>query len=333
MSPNQIRKLVLCSGHFQAGQNFMNGSGCDAVPNIWDFNDNIQELSPKENNSMNKEDQNKILRPAVSSKKPKVDSLNHPTPLAKKRGKSKRPISVKIPKIEIRPKESYFIHKLPIPSVNNWKLMSNKFQPINLQSSVVSAASTINKVILPFHGDISKLGNPIPVDSLANMPPGLLIKIDLPEQEKRFNESTKNKNKNEENHTQPVQFVVQNQPLYSTKTTVQPQFIKCENISENFFEDEFQVQNDSFENSFVDESETIIEVDNEITHEQVKDEAIIENIQPKVKMSSHCRRTLIPIQNELRRFLKNIKPHIRRLPKKSKAQVKLAIVNMVIDRL
>lgn len=39
MSPNQIRKLVLCSKHFQAGQCFSKNEPCDAVPTITDESD------------------------------------------------------------------------------------------------------------------------------------------------------------------------------------------------------------------------------------------------------------------------------------------------------
>jgi len=209
MSPNQIRKLVLCSRHFQIGQSFHKVGPCDAVPTIKDISEseNIIEQNDDDLREDNKEP-SKILkrfsRPLVSSKKPKVD--NKPAPLAKKRGKSRRPTSINIPKPDPNNMESRMIRKLPLPPTTNWKIqLGDQFQPItinNIASNVTnnSIQSSIKKIIMPFTGDISTLGAPIPVNSLSSIPPGLLIKINLPEQESQ-QKSLKIKKQNKKNLT------------------------------------------------------------------------------------------------------------------------------------
>lgn len=191
MSPNQIRKLVLCSKHFQTGQNFHKIGPCDAVPTIKDISESENIIEQNEDDQDLGEDPSKILkrssRPLVSSKKPKID--NKPAPLAKKRGKSRRPTSINIPRLTPSNLESQVIKKLPLPSTTNWKIqLGDQLQPItinNISSNVVNNQANIKKIIVPFTGDISTLGAPIPVHSLSSMPPGLLIKINLPEQEQQ----------------------------------------------------------------------------------------------------------------------------------------------------
>lgn len=195
MSPNQIRKLVLCSKHFQTGQSFHNKIGpCDAVPTIKDISEseNIMEQNEDDQHlGEDSRDPSKVLkrcsRPLVSSKKPKID--NKPTPLAKKRGKSRRPTSINIPKPMPSNLESQVIKKLPLPSTANWKIqLGDQLQPItinNIPSNVTNNQTDMKKILVPFTGDLSSLGAPIPVDSLSSIPPGLLIKINLPEQEQQ----------------------------------------------------------------------------------------------------------------------------------------------------
>ena len=347
MSPNQIRRLVLCSVHFQTGQNFNNGNGpCDAIPTIHKVDDKIETVTDSEE-TLEQIEENKAARALVSSKKPKIDPDNKPTPLAKKRGKSRRPIAINLPKIVAPKINNYTIKKLPIPTANNWKLIANQFQPITLSNNVVSNITPeIKKVILPFTGNISNLGAPIPVQSLSSIPPGLLFKIDLPDKDKNCDKPVKKRGRRK------VSEKIQAQPVYSdvTQKVKRMKFIKQEidikpdsepensvtqltvypEISSRQIDGDVEMH-DAYFNDFEEvEEETII--GNEYTDYEVEEE-IIEETKPKVKMSGRCRRTLMPIQSELRRFLNKLKPHVRRLPKKSKAQVKLAIVNMVIDRL
>lgn len=200
MSPNQIRKLVLCSKHFETSQKFRSPKfrgPCDAIPTIKDVNESSDVVDNQDNNDDDQEleeearDNSRVIyrcpRAFVSSKKPKVD--NRPTPLAKKRGKSRRPTSINIPKLVPNSLESWG-RKLPLPPpTTNWKINLDQIQPItinNVASNVVnSLQGDVKKIILPFTGDITSLGNPIPVNSLASIPPGLLIKINLPEQKQQ----------------------------------------------------------------------------------------------------------------------------------------------------
>lgn len=194
MSPNQIRKLVLCSKHFQTGQSFHKIGPCDAVPTIKDISESENIMKQSEDDQDveedNSKDPSKVLkrhssRPLVSSKKPKID--NKPAPLAKKRGKSRRPTSINIPRSVPNKLENQVIRKLPLPSATNWKIqLGDQLQPItinNISSNVTNNQAHIKKIIMPFTGDISTLGTPIPVHSLSSIPPGLLIKINLPENE------------------------------------------------------------------------------------------------------------------------------------------------------
>lgn len=196
MSPNQIRKLVLCSKHFQTGQSFHKIGPCDAVPTIKDISESENIMKQSEDDQDveedNSKDPSKVLkrhssRPLVSSKKPKVD--NKPAPLAKKRGKSRRPTSINIPRSVPNKLENQVIRKLPLPSATNWKIqLGDQLQPItinNISSNVTNNQAHIKKIIMPFTGDISTLGTPIPVHSLSSIPPGLLIKINLPENEQQ----------------------------------------------------------------------------------------------------------------------------------------------------
>lgn len=190
MSPNQIRKLVLCSKHFQIGQNFHKIGPCDAVPTIKDVSESENIIEQHEDDADLGEDnkdpsKRRFSRPLVSSKKPKID--NKPAPLAKKRGKSRRPTCINIPKPDPNNMENRMIRKLPLPPTTNWRIqLGDQFQPVtinNIASNITNnIQGGIKKIIVPFTGDISSLGAPIPVHSLSSIPPGLLIKINLPEQ-------------------------------------------------------------------------------------------------------------------------------------------------------
>ncbi|XP_074108137.1 uncharacterized protein LOC141533255 [Cotesia typhae] len=233
MSPNQIRKLVLCSKHFLSGQSFQKVGPCDAVPTIKDFeeiiangsgsfmdrdvkhsssefiNVNLEQLDGEWLSGDDDKRKKKKEIPVVSSKKPFV--ANKPMPLAKKRGKSKRPTLINIPKplpVTLPPPQQMIIdnrilRKLPLPPASSncdlWKftqIQTNQIQPITIANNIASLtnnAANVKKVILPFTGNISNLGKPIPVSSLESIPPGLLIKIDLPD----VNNSVNNLGKNE----------------------------------------------------------------------------------------------------------------------------------------
>lgn len=330
MSPNQIRRLVLCSGHFQIGQNFNGNGPCDAVPTIHHDNSGIEVVMVSEDTPFADGEENKVVRASVSSKKPKQDPLNKPAPLAKKRGKSKRPTYINIPKAD--PKvDGFTVKKLPIPTTSNWKLIANQFQPITVSNNLVTAPE-IKKVILPFTGDISKLGAPIPVNSLSSIPPGLLIKINLPDQDKISAKPVKKTKKRamQQDQTEFLKYnLVEGELVQNGIIQCVPTNNPSEEMEEvegmELFKEEMYV--DNFE-----EKESVL-VDEQSYYKEEVEDMIVEETQPKLKMSARCRRTLIPIQCELRRFLNKLKPHVKRLPKKSKAQVKLAIVNMVIDRL
>ncbi|XP_011311076.1 uncharacterized protein [Fopius arisanus] len=213
MSPNQIRKLVLCSKHFLAGQSFQKVGPCDAVPTIKavdqskkvsetiiteSMSDVFENVHLFSTNVTEKLGQGMEGRPLVSSKKPFV--MNKPAPLAKKRGKQKRPTSINIPKPPPL-NDTRILRKLPLPPAsNNWKLFPNQFQPITIANNITpitNISTDAKKVILPFPGNISSLGQPIPVSSLSSIPPGLLIKINLPQQEKKLTKKGRPSKKNE----------------------------------------------------------------------------------------------------------------------------------------
>lgn len=86
----------------------------------------------------------------------------------------------------------------------------------------------------------------------------------------------------------------------------------------------------------VDIQEEVKFQENDVQEVYVKDEQF--NIESQMctrrkRTTSRTRRTIFPITCELRRFLRKLKPHMNKLPKKAKAQVKLCIVNKVIDLL
>lgn len=352
MSPNQIRKLVLCSRHFQTGQNF-HKSPCDAVPTIKDISKssvptvsvNDEEEYINEDNKDTKETK-RFSRPFVSSKKPKME--NKPAPLAKKRGKSRRPTSINIPRPDLSSVENRIVRKLPLPSSTNWKIqLGDQVQSIAINSAlpnVTTANSQTDgskKVIMPITWDISNLGAPIPVNSLSSMPPGLLIKINLPDQKQQkeqklttakkqkvidknvFNEQTWSKNNGETSVVSPRAKSSQNFMEFLPMTP--------EATEENFHIEDTQMQ------------EVVLSHPLKIlSKREIKEEQFFEELEAcntkkkKVKRntsSGTMRRTIFPITCEVSRFLTKLRPLMHRLPRRARAQMKLSIVNMVIDHL
>ncbi|XP_017889831.1 uncharacterized protein LOC108630824 [Ceratina calcarata] len=377
MSPNQIRKLVLCSKHFETGQDFNKVGPCDAVPTIKDVsqvntvnseenvNDDQQPL--EESNCTNGAKGNKrqgVSRPLVSSKKPKVD--NKPTPLAKKRGKSRRPIHINIPRPDPNNLENRMVKKLPLPPNSNWKIqIADQLQPItianpitsnSIASNITNVQGNIKKVILPFATDISNLGAPIPVHSLSSIPPGLLIKIDLPEQEQQAKTITRlNKTKIAHAPTtsnevdQPQQVWLKNGETLETISLLNH---RKQETDKNLVEFLSSSLDDSGDQMTTDElegnEESILPHALEVLDEEVENvkEALYEDFEeveclpPKPqkpvkrkKISAMMRRTIFPIRNEVKYFLRKLAPHMHRLPRRTRAQIKLSIVNMVIDHL
>jgi len=51
------------------------------------------------------------------------------------------------------------------------------------------------------------------------------------------------------------------------------------------------------------------------------------------KITKTMKRTMFPIKNEIKYFLKKMTPLMHRLPTQARATLKLSIVNMVIDKL
>ncbi|XP_078053606.1 uncharacterized protein LOC144479024 [Augochlora pura] len=373
MSPNQIRKLVLCSKHFQTGQSFHKVGPCDAVPTIKDVSEvnsvnstekivekqEIVDNSNCTNNARGIKRQG-FTRPLVSSKKPKVD--NKPTPLAKKRGKSKRPTLINIPIPDPNNIENRVIRKLPLPPNSNWKIQfTDQIQPITIANNVASNITnniqgSIKKVILPFTGDISNLGAPIPVHSLSSIPPGLLFKINLPEQEqpkpvKLVKKQSKTKNthipatSNEINQRHQVWInnngessVVLPMKQGTEKNLVEFLSVSPEETEDKITADELEVH-----------EEVILPHSLEVLDEEadnVKEDHIYQDFEeveclspkeekpvPRKKESGTLRRTIIPIRSEVKYFLRKLAPYTHRLPRKARAQIKLSIVNMVIDQL
>lgn len=285
MSPNQIRKLVLCSKHFQTGQNFHKIGPCDAVPTIKDISESENIMEQNEDDQDLGEDPSKILkrcsRPLVSSKKPKID--NKPAPLAKKRGKSRRPTSINIPRPTPSNLESQVIKKLPLPSTTNWKIqLGDQLQPItinNISSNVVNNQANIKKIIVPFTGDISTLGAPIPVHSLSSIPPGLLIKINLPEQEQqqsqqqqkllRTKKQKKTKNANEQiwkkNNGQTSIILQDNKKQNIDKNLVELLSMSSEPVEETLNSNEIEIQEEVIPHSL---EESNVEDEIEVNIEQ-----------------------------------------------------------------
>lgn len=367
MSPNQIRKLVLCSKHFQTGQSFTKLGPCDAVPTIRDIseyasvteeNDEEQEFCEDGKDSSKGFKRQTFSRPLVSSKKPKMD--NKPAPLAKKRGKSKRPTSINIPRPDPNNLENRIIKKLPLPPTSNWKIQfSEQFQPITINNVASNLTNNIQgnikKVIMPFAGDISNLGAPIPVHSLSSMPPGLLIKINLPEQEQQPQQQQQlkvlraNKRSNVKNliNSNDQQIWVKNGEtsvvLQQTKQNVEKNMVKLLSISPEPVEEalnsnELEVQ----EEVILPHSLEILEDEDTVN---IKEEQYLEDFEEvehfdtrykkvrRKRTTDTMRRTMFPIRNEVRYFLRKLTPQMHRLPKKARARLKLSIVNMVIDHL
>ncbi|XP_032682053.1 uncharacterized protein LOC116849224 [Odontomachus brunneus] len=342
MSPNQIRKLVLCSRHFQTGQNF-HKSPCDAIPTIKDVSKSLMStVSVNVEKEYISEDSNegtkRFSRPLVSSKKPKIE--NKPTPLAKKRGKSRRPTSINIPKPDGNMKNR--IKKLPLPSSANWKIqLGEQLQPMavnNIVSNVTTTNLQLNeskKVIMPITWDISNLGAPIPVHSLSSMPPGLLIKINLPEQKQQKEQKTTRKRRvtNKRASKKPTS------PKKNGQTAVVSQKIKPsmnKNMKSLSMSSEATEEILNSENSQVQE-----DVAPQHQHQKMKEQYFEESTatdqkKRKIKrkrITGTMKRTTFPITCEVSRFLKKLTPLMHRFPKKARAHMKLSIVNMVIDHL
>ncbi|XP_046416930.1 uncharacterized protein [Neodiprion pinetum] len=375
MSPNQIRKLVLCSKHFQSGQSFHRVGPCDAVPTIRDIHepntavnveDDFEEAEEEEcaGSAKGTKKQSKI-RPMVSSKKPKID--NKPAPLAKKRGKSKRPTQINIPRPDPNNIENRMIRKLPLPPNNNWKLIqAGTMQPITIANNIATSVNECKKMILPFTGDITNLGTPIPVHSLSSMPPGLLIKINLPDQNKKPSPSGRRKGVRKGNSKKQKS---------STITTLNNiQLVQCTPLSvKNDQNQSGKEADESVEHTLADlltfspereetvdyeelgvQEEIVLSPGAETTEEQtfkfeqtdLKDDYYYEveettdtgcvqkpRVRQRRKLSSLARKTILPIKSEIGFFLRKFAPKMQRLPKKARAQLKLSIVNMVIDNL
>lgn len=352
MSPNQIRKLVLCSRHFQTGQSFHKVGPCDAVPTIKDISESVTavfENGEEQDIGEDVKDAKRFSRPLVSSKKPKVD--NKPAPLAKKRGKSRRPTSINIPRPDPGNLDNRIVRKLPLPSTANWKIqLGEQFQPIavsNVASNITSnIQGSIKKIIVPFTGDISSLGAPIPVHSLSSMPPGLLIKINLPEQEQqekpartkkqnRVAKSVSNEQIRLKNSSQTI--VLQQSKQNVNKNLMELLSVSPEPTEETLNSNELGAQ----EEVVLPHSLEILEDRNNV---QVKEEYFEDMETAKIvgakrrkakrkKSTATVRRTMFPITSEVRLFLRKLMPLMHRLPKKARARLKLSIVNMVIDHL
>ncbi|XP_034937062.1 uncharacterized protein [Chelonus insularis] len=419
MSPNQIRKLVLCSKHFPSGQPFQKTGPCDAVPTIKDITDTTFSasslLSTEESDSPLVEindatNEEQVEMPEkrrkrknhsisfVSSKKPFV--ANKPTPLAKKRGKSRRPTLINIPKPQTINIDNRVLRKLPLPPASRncdiWKFqIPNQIQPITIQNHVTSIPNVntadVKKVVLPFTGNISNLGKPIPVSSLSSIPPGLLIKIDLPEatnSQRGKKKQTRRKKQNNVNlHTQLPEDRPKRERKHNRKLS---QAITQNTLHHEEIEDPSQTDltdllmyspvsklNMDRPSEGIENEEVVVEsiVEDEDYHEAFKidgEESADMNLmlesscsemnscedldmkshiynsipspdefefvkcevaKTRKMMSARAKRTLLPITNEVRRFLKKLQPQMRRLPRRARAQLKLSIVTMVIDRL
>lgn len=372
MSPNQIRKLVLCSKHFQSGQSFHRVGPCDAVPTIRDVSEpvEINSLLHTVFETVEEEDAAKAAkkqagpRPLVSSKKPKID--NKPAPLAKKRGKSKRPTLINIPRPDPNNIENRVIRKLPLPPNNNWKLIqAGTMQPIAIANNIQTSTNDGKKVILPFTGEITNLGTPIPVHSLSSIPPGLLIKINLPEQGKKQNPNGRGVKERKGQNSQAVttlnnvQFVqctplsVKNGQKQNRKESVVEEadenlaeFVSFSPVEDETvkYEEELEVQEEVIlphEVEAGNEETEDMEGDNykeEYYYEELEDPGTVyveekRRTRQRRKLSALARKTILPMKSEIGFFLRKIAPRMQRLPRKARAQLKLSIVNMVIDNL
>ncbi|XP_044007799.1 uncharacterized protein LOC122852212 [Aphidius gifuensis] len=400
MSPNQIRKLVLCSRHFMHDQTFKKFGPCDAVPTIkynttttlttktndkkyiHDNIDDIEEFLKSDNFNI-------LNQPIISSKKPHID--DKPAPLAKKRGKQKRSTFINIPKP--KQNDNKIFAKLPLPptTCNNWRFqIPNQYHPITISNNITTT-SLINdnnkKIILPFTGNISNFGTPIPVSSLSCIPPGLLFKIDLPQKEKigRGRPSKKKQQldykiiTNIDNKNYEKQFLIDDNVTENLETDALTECMEEDNQIieqleeeteyydeqlhdydntdiENFIYTEERldsepeyIQEEILDVKMQDNNEQLIEESNQdYKIEYIDDDNIINNDdnmptstdimemnrkecrkKRKNKSTPTCRRTILPIKQEVNYFFKKLKPLFKKLPRKSKAHIKLAIVNMV----
>ncbi|TGZ37666.1 uncharacterized protein [Temnothorax longispinosus] len=363
MSPNQIRKLVLCSKHFQTGQSFHKIGPCDAVPTIKDISESENIMEQNEDDQDLGEvgkDPSKVLkrcsRPLVSSKKPKID--NKPAPLAKKRGKSRRPTSINIPRPMPSNLEGQVIRKLPLPSTTNWKFQfGDQFQPItinNIPSNIINNQANIKKIIVPFTGDISNistLGTPIPVHSLSSIPPGLLIKINLPEQEQQPQQQQKlskakkqNKTRNVTSSPNELEIWEKNNgqasvKLQNTKRNKDKNLVKL-SISSEPAEETFNSNEIEMQDEVIPQLEILedgVQVKGKQYFKELEKVKKIPAKRKKVKRQKRItgimRRTMFPIKGEIKYFFRKMIPLMRRLPTQARATLKLSIVNMVIDQL
>ncbi|XP_071556943.1 uncharacterized protein [Temnothorax nylanderi] len=360
MSPNQIRKLVLCSKHFQTGQSFHKIGPCDAVPTIKDISESENIMEQNEDDQDLGEvgkDPSKVLkrcsRPLVSSKKPKID--NKPAPLAKKRGKSRRPTSINIPRPMPSNLEGQVIRKLPLPSTTNWKFqLGDQLQPItinNIPSNIINNQANIKKIIVPFTGDISTLGTPIPVHSLSSIPPGLLIKINLPEQEQQPQQQQKlskakkqNKTRNVTSSPNELEIWEKNNgqasvTLQNTKRNIDKNVVEL-SISSEPAEETFNSNEIEMQDEVIPQLEILedgVQVKGEQYFEELEKVKKIPAKRKKVKrqkrITGTTRRTMFPIKSEIKYFFRKMIPLMRRLPTQARATLKLSIVNMVIDQL
>ncbi|XP_053978057.1 uncharacterized protein LOC128876001 [Hylaeus volcanicus] len=360
MSPNQIRKLVLCSKHFQTGQNFHKVGPCDAVPTIKDVS-HVNPINPVEQI----EDEQDIIeesncndtakgikkqyfpRPLVSSKKPKID--NKPTPLAKKRGKSKRPTLINIPRPDSNNIENRVMRKLPLPPNSNWKVQfMDQLQPITVGNNIKSSITNniqpnVKKVILPFTADISNLGDPIPVHSLASIPPGLLIKINLPEQEQQnLLNANKKQTRTKITHIPTTSSDIDKKQLHMKNgqalITLPVRKQSKEDTDKNLVEF-LSISSEETEHKMnskgLEACKVILPHSLEASDEEVEECLTLkqQKLVRRKKASRRMRRTIFPITSEVRYFLRKLAPHMHRLPRKTRSRMKLSIVNMVIDRL
>lgn len=370
MSPNQIRKLVLCSKHFQAKQSFHKVGPCDAVPtikdiseceNVFEQNEDDQYLgedSKDPSKGLNKRQQ--VSRPLVSSKKPKVD--NKPAPLAKKRGKSRRPTSINIPRLDPNNVENQMNKKLPLPPTTNWKIqLGDQFQPITINNVVSNNVASnlqggIKKIIVPFTGDISTLGAPIPVHSLSSIPPGLLIKINLPEQEQQQQNLQKTQKMKKQSKTKSLTSSSSGQQqiwtkrnnqnsviLQKTKQNMDKSLMEILSMSTESTGEILNPNNEEMQEEMISHS---LEIFEDADGVQVKKKQYFEELEGlkkdmtkrkkarrRKKTTGTMRRTMFPIRSEIRHFLRKVSPLVHRLPSRARATLKLSIVNMVIDQL
>jgi hypothetical protein len=58
-----------------------------------------------------------------------------------------------------------------------------------------------------------------------------------------------------------------------------------------------------------------------------------EKTKRRKRITGTMKRTMIPLRNEIKYFLRKMTPLLHRLPNRARAMVKLSIVNMVIDQL